>query len=152
MLEINPIARLDDIKRRTSLARQSFPDPETGEIRDSYVGSVSGLRDAALVAEADGTATTFEDSDVPAGLHDPNESGGSDLSDLKFLLQYLFVGGEEPPAPFETAGADPTDDGATCYEHPYNPRRRAEFRVATRVEPRPPPTCTRDGRTTRRSR
>jgi len=41
---------------------------------------------------------------------DADDNGALNVSDPVYLLNYLFVFGEEPPAPFPTPGDDPTDD------------------------------------------
>jgi hypothetical protein len=41
---------------------------------------------------------------------DANDSGLVDLSDAIFFLRYLFLGGPVIPAPFPSAGLDPTED------------------------------------------
>jgi hypothetical protein len=45
---------------------------------------------------------------------DADDSGVLDLTDPVFLLNHLFVGASPPPAPAETCGADPTQDGLAC--------------------------------------
>jgi hypothetical protein len=45
---------------------------------------------------------------------DSNDDGELNIADPIFLLGYLFSGGENPPPPFPTAGADPTPDGLDC--------------------------------------
>ena len=45
---------------------------------------------------------------------DTNDDGRIDVSDPVFLLNYLFLGGEAPPAPFPGRGADPTRDSLGC--------------------------------------
>ncbi len=39
---------------------------------------------------------------------DVNDSGSIDISDPLYLILYLFISGAPPPAPFPTAGPDPT--------------------------------------------
>lgn len=41
---------------------------------------------------------------------DANDAGSVDLSDPIYELNFLFQGGPAPPAPFPTAGTDPTPD------------------------------------------
>ncbi|HLU48929.1 MAG TPA: hypothetical protein VK116_12630, partial [Planctomycetota bacterium] len=45
---------------------------------------------------------------------DVDDDGGLNLSDPIYLLNYLFLGGNAPLPPFETRGADPTEDGLGC--------------------------------------
>ena len=56
-----------------------------------------------------GTATNTCDDAV-----DSNDDGGLDVGDVVWTLSYLFAGGPWPPAPFPTAGTDPTPDSLTC--------------------------------------
>jgi len=56
-----------------------------------------------------GTATNTCDDAV-----DSNDDGGLDVGDVVWTLSYLFAGGPWPPAPFPTAGTDPTADSLTC--------------------------------------
>ncbi|MBR58863.1 MAG: hypothetical protein CMH54_12695, partial [Myxococcales bacterium] len=44
---------------------------------------------------------------VPEEAADANNDGTVDLSDAIHTLQYLYIGGERPAAPFETPGPDP---------------------------------------------
>jgi hypothetical protein len=45
---------------------------------------------------------------------DANDRGDIDISDALFLLNFLFLGGRPPPAPFPECGEDPTADELTC--------------------------------------
>lgn len=45
---------------------------------------------------------------------DSNDSGDLDLSDGLYSLAYLFSFGDEPPAPFDWCGEDPTADALGC--------------------------------------
>jgi len=45
---------------------------------------------------------------------DANDDGAINISDPIALLSYLFLGGSEPPPPFASPGADPTDDPLGC--------------------------------------
>ena len=45
---------------------------------------------------------------------DVNDDGSADVSDVVFGLLYLFAAGGEPPAPFRSAGPDPTADLLGC--------------------------------------
>ena len=49
---------------------------------------------------------------------DANDTGRVDLSDAVFILNYLFVGGAVPPAPFRQCGLDPTPDELGCAVYP----------------------------------
>jgi hypothetical protein len=62
----------------------------------------------------------FGDGPAPAceKAADANDDGRVDISDPMRLLGYLFLGGPSPPAPFPTAGEDPTEDGLSCGESP----------------------------------
>jgi len=53
---------------------------------------------------------------------DANDDGRHDVSDPIYLLTHLFIpGNPAPPAPFPTAGEDPTDDGLDCSGDPGFP-------------------------------
>ena len=46
---------------------------------------------------------------------DSNDDGALDLTDVLHVLNFLFVGGNPPAAPFPSPGEDPTEDGlAEC--------------------------------------
>ena len=45
---------------------------------------------------------------------DVNDDGGLNLTDAVYLLNHLFRGQTEPPAPFPEAGVDPTEDELDC--------------------------------------
>jgi len=45
---------------------------------------------------------------------DANDDGKLDISDGIFILRFLFSGGTNPPAPFPSAGRDPTLDNFGC--------------------------------------
>lgn len=45
---------------------------------------------------------------------DGNDDGSVNLTDVVFLLENLFAGGANPPAPIGTCGADPTNDSMSC--------------------------------------
>lgn len=45
---------------------------------------------------------------------DVNDDGQANIADAVALLNYLFSMGPNPPAPFPTAGIDPTADGLNC--------------------------------------
>lgn len=49
---------------------------------------------------------------------DVNDDGAVDVSDPLTLLGYLFLGLNEPPAPFGAAGTDPTEDSLPCDADP----------------------------------
>lgn len=58
----------------------------------------------------------FSGGPAPACLDsaDSNDDGRIDLSDAIYVNSYLFLGGRAPPAPFPTAGPDPTPDLLSC--------------------------------------
>ncbi len=45
---------------------------------------------------------------------DTDDTGGLELTDAVFLLNFLFAAGSEPPPPFGQCGADPTEDALSC--------------------------------------
>lgn len=48
---------------------------------------------------------------------DADDSGSVGFGDVWFLLEFMFNGGKNPPAPFPEAGNDPTNnDGITCFD------------------------------------
>ncbi len=50
-----------------------------------------------------------------ADAADTNDDGQLNITDPIFLLQFLFLGGPSPPAPFPECGPDPTAvDGISC--------------------------------------
>jgi hypothetical protein len=49
---------------------------------------------------------------------DVDDSGNLDVSDAVYLLNYLFVDGDEPPEPFWFCGEDPTEDDLGCEHFP----------------------------------
>jgi len=49
---------------------------------------------------------------------DIDDTGYVGRDDLYYLLDYLFNGGPEPPAPFPACGPDPTDDNLGCDSFP----------------------------------
>jgi hypothetical protein len=62
----------------------------------------------------------FEDPSPPSctEAEDFDDSGTVDLTDVVGLLDYLFLGGVAPAAPFPGCGADPTADGLGCGAYP----------------------------------
>jgi hypothetical protein len=52
---------------------------------------------------------------------DSNDSGVVDLSDAVYSLQFLFIGGPAPAAPFGACGMDGTEDGLDCVTFPICP-------------------------------
>lgn len=49
-----------------------------------------------------------------ADAADVDDDGQSDITDVVYILNYLFLGGVNPPAPFEACGSDATEDELTC--------------------------------------
>ncbi len=49
---------------------------------------------------------------------DTDDTGELDITDAVFLLRWLFVRGDTPPAPLEGCGQDPTPDALTCASYP----------------------------------
>ena len=45
---------------------------------------------------------------------DANDDGVRNVSDVLYLANYLFSGGQPPPAPFAECGQDPTADELSC--------------------------------------
>lgn len=72
-------------------------------------GSVN-LGDAVRILDALFGANPISCND--AG--DTNDDGQLNIADAVFLLGYLFSSGDDPPAPFPAAGADPTADALGC--------------------------------------
>ena len=75
--------------------------------------------DDGSVGIADAVTTLdylFQSATTPTCLDalDANDDGGVDLGDAIWTLAYLFSGGDAPPAPFDEAGADRSDDDLTC--------------------------------------
>lgn len=58
----------------------------------------------------------FVDGDAPFCMDaaDANDDGNVDVADAIYTTGYLFLGGPMPPAPFTTAGEDPTPDALGC--------------------------------------
>lgn len=46
---------------------------------------------------------------------DGNDDGTVNITDPIYVLNFLFIGGPEPPAPFPNCGTDPTADGIGCF-------------------------------------
>ncbi|MBN1421330.1 MAG: alpha/beta fold hydrolase [Planctomycetes bacterium] len=64
---------------------------------------------------------SFLFSEGPMGCFDAadiNDDGQHDIGDSISLLNYLFAEGAAPRAPFETCGADPTEDSLGCESFP----------------------------------
>jgi len=90
------------------------PDPEPAQafIRgDANFSETVELTDAVLVLLH---LVLGQPQDVCHDALDSDDNGVIDISDPIYLLNYLFVGGGEPPAPFPIAGLDPTDDELDC--------------------------------------
>ncbi len=49
-----------------------------------------------------------------ADAADVNDDGLNDITDPIYCLNYLFLEGAQPPAPFEACGPDPTADDLVC--------------------------------------
>ena len=49
---------------------------------------------------------------------DFNDDSAVDISDAVSILNYLFLGGIHPSAPFAECGADPSDDSLDCVSYP----------------------------------
>jgi hypothetical protein len=73
-----------------------------------------------------------EDSQCTDRL-DADDSGELLITDALFLLTHLFLGGREPPAPFATAGEDPTEDALPCAagKLDYDPMQAANLELIT---------------------
>jgi uncharacterized protein YkvS len=64
------------------------------------------LADAAAVIQSQ-----FGSFDPPCDdACDTNDDGKINLADAVYILNFLFKGGDQPPAPFPDPGTDPTDD------------------------------------------
>lgn len=48
---------------------------------------------------------------------DTNDDGGIDISDAVGILNFLFLGGNEPKLPYPELGYDMTDDTLDCQEY-----------------------------------
>ncbi len=93
-------------------ARRSFPLPQKDFVRGEVNGDGSiDVSDPVrlLLILFVGLFTL----DCPDSA-DANDDGEVDIADAIFLLNYLFQGGRRPPAPFPTAGQDPTPDELIC--------------------------------------
>ena len=49
---------------------------------------------------------------------DSDGNGNMDITDGIYLLDFMFLGGPEPPPPFPDCGPDPTIDELTCDTFP----------------------------------
>jgi hypothetical protein len=109
----------------------------TGDAR--YLSVLPELRGAILGIVGDQTFFVRGDSNQDAGLDisdavhtlgalflsgpplscrdaaDANDDGRMDITDPIFFLNHLFRGGEAPPAPYPSAGEDPTSDDLPCF-------------------------------------
>jgi hypothetical protein len=52
---------------------------------------------------------------------DTNDDGSVNVTDVVYLLNYLFLGGSAPKPPFGNCGLDPTQDGLPCDSFPGCP-------------------------------
>ena len=52
---------------------------------------------------------------------DIDNNSAIDLSDAIYVLNYLFIGGRTPPAPFEECGEDTDEDELACESYPDCP-------------------------------
>ncbi len=87
-------------------------DPNLPFIRgDCNSNEAVNIADAAAQV---GLLFLSDDDHFPAPCHDAcdaDDTGALNVTDVVYLLNYLFVpGNPAPPAPFPTAGEDPTDD------------------------------------------
>ena len=91
-------------------ARGSASSPTAfvrGEVnRDGHIDLSDGV--AILLVLFAGQTTSCEDA------LDSDDNGALEITDAIRLLQFLFLGGQAPPAPFPGIGEDPTPDDLTC--------------------------------------
>jgi len=91
--------------------RELFPELDSrfrrGDVDDD--GDLT-LTDAVAILLGLFSGATFACADAA----DANDSGDLNLTDAIYLLNHLFLGGAPPPAPFETRGADPSEDTLDC--------------------------------------
>jgi len=92
------------------VARGSASSPSAfvrGEVnQDGHIDLSDGV--TILLVLFVGQATTCEDA------LDTDDTGVLEITDAIRLLQFLFLGGAPPPAPFPGIGEDPTPDDLSC--------------------------------------
>jgi hypothetical protein len=78
---------------------------------DSDMSRVLLINDPILVLR-----WLFQGQAVPPCLDssDANDDGAVNISDVVYILNFLFVGGRPPPPPFPELGSDPTRDPLGC--------------------------------------
>ena len=47
---------------------------------------------------------------------DIDDNGTVEITDALYIVEYLFLKGARPPAPFPDPGVDPTEDALGCRE------------------------------------
>jgi hypothetical protein len=53
-----------------------------------------------------------------ASAADVNDDGSLNETDAVYLMNYMYIGGPQPPAPFGAIGTDPTPDDLECTAYP----------------------------------
>jgi ELWxxDGT repeat protein len=112
--------------------RLFFSAQDNAHGREVWVLSLSGVlplfvrgdanTDGALsVSDPVATlAVLFASLEAPDCLDalDSDDNGKVDLTDAVYELEYLFLGGPEPPGPFPDCGYDPSPDDLSCEAPP----------------------------------
>ncbi|MFN0058982.1 MAG: dockerin type I repeat-containing protein [Planctomycetota bacterium] len=85
---------------------------------DCNVDGIVNVADAIKI-----TRMLFQGFPVSSCLDacDHNNDGLVDVADVVFLVQYIFLSGALPPAPFPGCGLDSTVDGLSCLNYPVCP-------------------------------
>jgi sugar lactone lactonase YvrE len=95
-----------------------FVLPTVEPSQDDFVRGdvdVSGLYDVSdAIATVIYLTQGVEPHDCLDAL-DANDDGAVNISDPIYTLNFLFLGGSAPPAPFPAAGDDPTPDELDCH-------------------------------------
>jgi hypothetical protein len=52
---------------------------------------------------------------------DANADGGFDVADPTFVIQFQFLEGAPPPAPYPNCGTSPGQEAADCFSYPTCP-------------------------------
>ena len=92
-------------------------------LREASNGSLCATRTQNARQTIRRASWRLDDGQAPAcvGAADLNDSGGLDVSDAIYGLNYLFADGPSPAAPFPDCGPDPTPDTLACDSYPPCP-------------------------------
>jgi hypothetical protein len=123
----DPTVDIEVVQANAAIADVTVGDPVTVTVTESGAVATPFLRgdvnqDGRLsVADGIGIAKYVFGSgamfDMIAACEDSadaNDMDGVDTADAIYLLTYLFLGGDDIPAPMGTCGIDSTDDGLGC--------------------------------------